>query len=95
MSRNFYENEGRFLGACIGLFEKGTADMVRAGGLEPPLLYRKRILSPQRLPIPPRPQQISFYKQGTISASVNWKKFVSACTVCTHYQGMAADSPLS
>jgi hypothetical protein len=30
---------------------------VRAGGLEPPLPYGKRILSPLRLPIPPRPQR--------------------------------------
>ena len=27
--------------------------MVAEAGLEPALLYRKRILSPQRLPIPP------------------------------------------
>ena len=31
--------------------------LVRAGGLEPPLPYGKRILSPLRLPIPPRPQR--------------------------------------
>ena len=38
--------------------------MVRAGGLEPPWPYGRGILSPLRLPVPPRPQfQVRFLCQ--------------------------------
>jgi hypothetical protein len=40
--------------------------MVGPGGLEPPLLYRKRILSPQRLPIPPRAQTMKYFIVHTL-----------------------------
>ena len=39
--------------------------MVAKTGLEPVLLYRKRILSPQRLPIPPRR-----HERGTLQCSI-------------------------
>ena len=40
------------------LYDEGV---VRTGGLEPPLPYGKRILSPLRLPIPPRPRALARY----------------------------------
>lgn len=39
--------------------KRAISIMVRAGGLEPPWAYARRILSPLRLPVPPCPHYAS------------------------------------
>jgi hypothetical protein len=56
--------------------------VVRAVGIEPTLCHQNRILSPARLPVPPRPRDTTLVRKRTNKINLQRiKSFMPACTL--------------